>query len=75
MNRIRRVSQLHAAIFLLSLLGLLFQFAQTRLFSAALDYHLTFLLPLAWRDVGGEEKHTRIVRTAEPLTITVVDPS
>ena len=44
MNRIRRVSQLHAAIFLLSLLGLLFQFAQTRLFSAALDYHLTFLV-------------------------------
>jgi hypothetical protein len=37
-------SRLHAAVFLLSLLALLFQFAQTRLFSASLDYHLTFLV-------------------------------
>ena len=35
---------LHLAIFLLSFLALLFQFAQTRLFSATLDYHLTFLV-------------------------------
>ncbi len=34
----------HIAIFLLSLLTLLFQFAQTRLFSATLDHHLTFLV-------------------------------
>ena len=36
--------RLHLAVFLLSLVGLLFQFAQTRLFSATLDYHLTFLV-------------------------------
>jgi hypothetical protein len=39
-----RVSALHLAVFLLSLLALLFEFAQTRLFSATLDYHLTFLV-------------------------------
>lgn len=39
-----RVARLHVAVFLLSLVGLLFQFAQTRLFSATLDYHLTFLV-------------------------------
>jgi hypothetical protein len=32
------------AIFLLSFAALLFQFAQTRLFSTMLDYHLTFLV-------------------------------
>ena len=32
------------AIFLLSFAALLFQFVQTRLFSAMLDYHLTFLV-------------------------------
>src|SRR5437764_7195928 len=31
-------------VFLLSAAGLLFQFAQTRLFSATLGYHLTFLV-------------------------------
>ena len=38
------LSRLHVAIFLLSLMSLVFEFAQTRLFSATLDYHLTFLV-------------------------------
>lgn len=38
------LTRLSTAIFLLSGAALLFQFAQTRLFSAALDYHLTFLV-------------------------------
>lgn len=35
---------LFVAIFFLSFAALLFQFVQTRLFSAMLDYHLTFLV-------------------------------
>jgi hypothetical protein len=35
---------LYVAIFLLSFAALLFQFVQTRLFSAMLDYHLTFFV-------------------------------
>lgn len=41
---LRPLTLLHIAIFLLSALALLFEFAQTRLFSATLDYHLTFLV-------------------------------
>ena len=37
-------SPIFFAIFLLSFAALLFQFVQTRLFSAMLDYHLTFLV-------------------------------
>jgi hypothetical protein len=38
-----RLAQLRG-VFLVSAAGLLFQFAQTRLFSATLGYHLTFLV-------------------------------
>ncbi|HYK97731.1 MAG TPA: hypothetical protein VEU77_05005 [Candidatus Acidoferrales bacterium] len=44
MTAVRGPTPLHVAIFLVSLLTLMFEFAQTRLFSAALDYHLTFLV-------------------------------
>ncbi len=40
----RAPASLYVAIFLLSFAALLFQFVQTRLFSAMLDYHLTFLV-------------------------------
>lgn len=40
----RAPASLYAAIFLLSFAALLFQFVQTRLFSAMLDYHLTFFV-------------------------------
>lgn len=72
MNEVRpetKSPQLHLAIFLLSLLTLLFQFAQTRLFSAALDHHLTFLvLSGALLGVGGGGTLAALVdqRTARP---------
>ena len=40
----RAPASLYVAIFLLSFAALLFQFVQTRLFSAMLDYHLTFFV-------------------------------
>jgi len=41
---VRAPTSLYVAIFLLSFAALLFQFVQTRLFSAMLDYHLTFFV-------------------------------
>lgn len=40
----RRATSTYAGLFLVSAAGLLFQVAQTRLFSASLGYHLTYLV-------------------------------
>ncbi len=68
----RAPASLYVAIFLLSFAALLFQFVQTRLFSAMLDYHLTFLVvsgALLGVAAGGTAAAVVDVRARRPSSV------